>query len=64
MGVRCFYSYFRLCLLFYEVSMIRGSVPSVQSGALHTFSRAPQANIPRSTFNRSHGCKTTFNEEH
>jgi len=42
--------------------MIRGSVPSVQSGALHTFSRAPQANIPRSTFNRSHGCKTTFNE--
>ena len=42
--------------------MMRGSVPSVQSGALHTFSRAPQANIPRSTFNRSHGCKTTFDE--
>jgi hypothetical protein len=42
--------------------MLRGSVPTVNSGALHTFSRAPQANIPRSTFNRSHGCKTTFDE--
>lgn len=42
--------------------MIRGSVPSVQSRAQHTFSRAPQAAIPRSTFNRSHGCKTTFDE--
>lgn len=41
---------------------MRGSVPSVQSGALHTFSRAPQASIPRSKFNRSHGLKTTFNE--
>nr|QJB20005.1 MAG: major capsid protein [Microvirus sp.] len=42
--------------------MLRGSVPSVQSGAQHTFSRAPQADIPRSKFNRSHGVKTTFNE--
>jgi len=42
--------------------MLRGSVPSVQSGAAHTFSRAPQASIPRSKFNRSHGVKTTFNE--
>ena len=42
--------------------MLRGSVPTVDSRALHTFSRAPQAAIPRSTFNRSHGCKTTFNE--
>lgn len=40
--------------------MLRGSVPSVQSGAQHTFSRAPQAAIPRSKFNRSHGVKTTF----
>lgn len=42
--------------------MLRGSVPSVTSGAQHTFSRAPQAAIPRSTFNRSFGVKTTFNE--
>jgi len=27
----------------------------------HQFSRVPSANIPRSSFNRSHGCKTTFN---
>ena len=27
----------------------------------HDFSRVPQANIPRSQFNRSHGYKTTFN---
>jgi hypothetical protein len=27
----------------------------------HTFSRAPTADIPRSSFNRSHGHKTTFN---
>ena len=27
----------------------------------HQFSRVPQANIPRSRFDRSHGCKTTFN---
>ena len=27
----------------------------------HDFSRSPQANIPRSSFNRSHGHKTTFN---
>lgn len=25
------------------------------------FSRSPDVNIPRSSFNRSHGCKTTFN---
>jgi len=30
--------------------------------ANHTFSKAPQATIPRSKFNRSHGVKTTFNE--
>jgi hypothetical protein len=28
----------------------------------HDFSRAPQVDIPRSVFNRSHGHKTTFNE--
>jgi len=42
--------------------MMRGSVPSATSGSAHTFSRAPQAAIPRSKFNRSHGIKTTFNE--
>jgi len=26
----------------------------------HSFSRAPTADIPRSSFNRSHGIKTTF----
>lgn len=26
----------------------------------HQFSQIPQANIPRSSFNRSHGHKTTF----
>jgi hypothetical protein len=26
----------------------------------HSFSQSPQATIPRSNFNRSHGCKTTF----
>lgn len=33
------------------------NLPSVMS---HTFSRSPQANIPRSTFDRSHAYKTTF----
>ncbi|QXP08091.1 MAG: major capsid protein [Arizlama microvirus] len=42
--------------------MLRGSVSSTNSREAHTFSRAPQAAIPRSKFNRSHGCKTTFNE--
>lgn len=42
--------------------MLRGSVPSVQSGAQHTFALAPQASIPRSSFDRSHGVKTTFDE--
>jgi len=42
--------------------MKRGRLPSVSSNANHTFSRAPQAQIPRSKFNRSHGIKTTFNE--
>lgn len=39
--------------------MLRGSVRSGNSS--HVFSRAPQATIPRSKFNRSHGHKTTFN---
>lgn len=42
--------------------MLRGSVPTVNSRAQHTFSRAPQAAIPRSKFNRSFGHKTTLNE--
>jgi len=41
---------------------MRHSVPSVQSRAQHTFAMSPQANIPRASFNRSHGYKTTFNE--
>ena len=27
----------------------------------HNFSQVPKADIPRSSFNRSHGHKTTFN---
>ena len=42
--------------------MLRGSVPSVSSRSQHTFSRAPQAGIPRSSFNRTFGVKTAFNE--
>ena len=26
----------------------------------HSFAQVPQANIPRSSFDRSHGLKTTF----
>lgn len=33
----------------------------MQSVMKHQFSRVPKANIQRSTFNRSHGHKTTFN---
>ena len=40
--------------------MQKGRVPSTISGANHNFSKAPQASIPRSQFDRSHGCKTTF----
>lgn len=35
-----------------------GHIPSVMT---HNFSKSPQAHIQRSTFNRSHGLKTTFN---
>lgn len=41
--------------------MLRGSVQTGNSSS-HTFSRAPQAGIPRSKFNRTFGVKTTFNE--
>lgn len=34
-----------------------GSLPSVMS---HSFSEVPSTKIPRSRFDRSHGCKTTF----
>lgn len=34
---------------------------SVKSSMTHNFSQVPKADIPRSTFNRSHGHKTTFN---
>jgi hypothetical protein len=30
----------------------------------HTFSEVPRANIPRSSFNRSHGVKTTFDADY
>ena len=30
----------------------------------HTFSEVPRANIPRSSFNRSHGYKTTFDADY
>jgi hypothetical protein len=39
-----------------------GRVNSTNSKAEHTFASVPSANIPRSSFNRSHGYKTTFNE--
>ena len=37
--------------------MKSGHVPS---GNTHRFSEVPSVNIPRSTFDRSHGIKTTF----
>lgn len=39
--------------------MRSGRQPSVMA---HQFSQVPNANIPRSSFDRSHGLKTTFNE--
>lgn len=41
--------------------MRRGSLPSAMSRSGHRFSAAPQANIQRSSFNRSQSYKTTFN---
>src|SRR5690242_3546708 len=38
-----------------------GPSGSLRSGANHSFSQVPKAEIPRSQFNRSHGFKTTFN---
>lgn len=35
--------------------------PSLSSVMNHSFSQVPKADIPRSSFNRSHGIKTTFN---
>lgn len=32
----------------------------MRSVMVHQFAQVPQAQIPRSAFNRSHGCKTTF----
>lgn len=40
--------------------MKSGHVPNVTSGQQHLFARAPQADIPRSKFDRSFGHKTTF----
>ena len=30
----------------------------------HSFANVPRANIPRSSFNRSHGVKTTFDADY
>ena len=30
----------------------------------HSFAEVPRANIPRSSFNRSHGYKTTFDADY
>lgn len=38
--------------------------PSMPSVMGHTFSQVPHADIPRSSFKRSHGYKTTFNENY
>lgn len=38
-----------------------GKAPKRPSVMQHSFARVPQAEIPRSTFDRSHGHKTTFN---
>ena len=40
--------------------MRSGKIPTVMSDVVGHFARSPQANIPRSVFNRSHGHKTTF----
>jgi len=36
----------------------------MRSVMMHQFSQVPRATIPRSSFDRSHGIKTTFNETH
>ena len=40
--------------------MRSGRIPHVQSAQLHRFALSSNANIPRSSFDRTHGCKTTF----
>ena len=35
----------------------------MKSVMAHQFSQVPRANIPRSSFNRSHGYKTTFDAD-
>jgi len=42
------------------LSFPSGSQPSVLTSG-HQFSQVPRADIQRSSFNRSHGCKTAFN---
>ena len=41
--------------------MLGGPMGSLPTTLQHEFSRVPQADIQRSTFNRVHGLKTTFN---
>ena len=36
----------------------------MRSVMAHSFSQVPRADIPRSTFNRSHGYKTTFDADY
>ena len=35
-----------------------------KSVMVHSFSEVPRADIPRSSFNRSHGVKTTFDADY
>ena len=40
--------------------MLGGPMGTLPTTLSHEFSRVPQADIQRSTFNRVHGLKTTF----
>ena len=42
------------------MSGLFGRSGKIPSSTQYAFSRSPSANIPRSSFNRSHGVKTTF----
>lgn len=42
--------------------MRSGRIPSVNNRPQYTFAHSPEAHIPRSVFDRSHGHKTTFDE--
>ena len=44
--------------------MLGGPMGTLPTTLTHEFSRVPQADIQRSTFNRVHGLKTTFDAGH